>query len=293
MSSLVRNSDQPQPRLHVAVNPPILSGVEVMRKGRVEPLLHNHPSLSSSSVRWAGVAVEDYSVPACVIPRHEHLENFVHVVLHGSVKYEVLTRGKVFEFAAIPGTTFVLPQGTIDELRWKGATHQIAVAIHPNLLVNALDETAHERNIELTENWNLTDPNIMALLLAMRADLDSGSPAGRLYGESLANTLAVYLLNRYTAHRYTPIAYRGGLPGYRLRRVLDHIGDNLAGDLSLSELAAVAGMSPHYFTEMFRKSTGHAPHRYVLLQRIDRAKLGLVTPDPASLKWDSMPVFKI
>jgi AraC family transcriptional regulator len=57
--------------------------------------------------------------------------------------------------------------------------------------------------------------------------------------------------------------------------VLDYIGDNLADDLSLSELAAVAGMSPHYFAEMFRKSTGHAPHRYVLLQRIERAKLGL------------------
>ena len=98
--------------------------------------------------------------------------------------------------------------------------------------------------------------NIMALLLAMRADLDSGSPAGRLYGESLANTLAVYLLNRYTAHRYTPIAYRGGLPGYRLRRVLDHIGDNLAGDLSLSELAAVAGVSPHYFTGCSERARG-------------------------------------
>jgi AraC family transcriptional regulator len=246
-----------------------------MRKGRVEPLLHAHPSLSSSSVRWAGVAVEDYSMPACVIPRHEHLENFLHVVLRGSVKYEVLTRGKVLEFLASPGTTFILPQGTIDELRWKGPTHRIAVAIHPNLLVNALDETARERSIELTEHWNLTDPNIMALLLAMRTDLDSGSPAGRLYGESLANTLAVYLLNRYTARRYTPVAYRGGLPGYRLRRVLDYMGDNLAGDLSLSELAAVAGMSPHYFAEMFRKSTGHAPHRYVLLQRIERAKRGL------------------
>ncbi|MGB5180724.1 MAG: AraC family transcriptional regulator [Xanthobacteraceae bacterium] len=275
MSSIVPDNHQLPPRRHTAVDPPILSGVEVIRKGRVEPLLHAHPSLSSSSVRWAGVAVEDYSMPACVIPRHEHLENFLHVVLRGSVKYEVLTRGKVLEFLASPGTTFILPQGTIDELRWKGPTHRIAVAIHPNLLVNALDETARERSIELTEHWNLTDPNIMALLLAMRTDLDSGSPAGRLYGESLANTLAVYLLNRYTAHRYTPIAYRGGLPGYRLRRVLDYIGDNLADDLSLSELAAVAGMSPHYFAEMFRKSTGHAPHRYVLLQRIERAKLGL------------------
>jgi len=72
-----------------------------------------------------------------------------------------------------------------------------------------------------------------------------------------------------------PVAYKGGLPGYRLKRVLDHIGDNLAKDLSLTQLAAVAGMSPHYFAELFRRSTGHAPHRYVLLQRMERAKLGL------------------
>lgn len=264
------------PRLRATA--PTLSAVEVIRKGRVEPFLHAHPSLSSSLVRWAGVAVEDHSIPACVIHRHEHLENFLHVVLRGSVKYEVLTRGKVLDFRASPGTTFILPQGTIDELRWKGPTHRICVAIHPSLLVNALDETARESTIELTEHWNLTDPNIMAVLLAMTTDLDSGSPAGRLYGESLADALAVYLLDRYTVRRYRPIAYRGGLPGYRLRRVLDYIGDNLAEDLGLSELSAVAGMSPHYFAEMFRRSTGYAPHKYVLLQRIEHAKQVLSDP---------------
>jgi AraC family transcriptional regulator len=74
--------------------PLILPGVEVMREGRVEPLLHARPTLSSAAVGWAGLVVEDYSIPACVIPRHEHIENFLHVVLRGSVKYEVLTRGK-------------------------------------------------------------------------------------------------------------------------------------------------------------------------------------------------------
>ena len=254
---------------------PVLCGVEVRREGHVEPFLHAHPILSSSSVRWQGLAVEDYSIPACVIPRHEHVANFLHVVLSGSVKYEVLTRGKVLDFRASPGTTFILPQGTIDELRWKGPTHRIAVAIHPSLLVNALEETAHERNIELTEHWNLTDRNITAVLLAMTTDLNAGSPAGPLYGECLANALAVYLLNRYTARCYKPVAYQGGMPGYRLKRVLDHIGDNLAENISLSQLATVAGMSPHYFAELFRKSTGYAPHRYVLLRRIERAKLGL------------------
>jgi AraC family transcriptional regulator len=260
---------------HATRRVPILSGVEVVREGRLEPFLHAHPTLSSSSVRWAGLAVEDYSIPACVIPRHEHLENFLHVVLRGSVKYEVLTRGRVRDFHAAPGTTFILPHGTIDELRWKGPTHRIAVAVHSSLLVNALDETAHERNIELTEHWNLTDQNIVAVLQAMTADLDTGSPAGRLYGECLANALAVYLVNRYAVRRYTPVVYKGGLPGYRLKRVLDHIGDNLALDLSLAQLAAVAGLSPHYFAELFKKSTGYAPHRYVLLHRIERAKQDL------------------
>jgi AraC family transcriptional regulator len=254
---------------------PILPGVEVVREGRVEPFLHAYPTLSSSSVRWEGLAVEDYTIPPCVIPRHEHLENFLHVVLRGSVEYEVLTRGKVLDYRAGPGTTFILPQGTIDEVRWKGPTHRVAVAIHAGLLANALDEAAHERNIELTEHWNLTDQNIMAVLLAMTTDLETGSPAGRLYGECLANALAVYLLDRYSVRRYTPVAYKGGLPGYCLKRVLDHIGDNLAEDLSLAQLAAIAGMSPHYFAELFKRSTGHAPHRYVLLKRIERAKQGL------------------
>src|SRR5262245_9759431 len=134
MSSLVsdvRELPRHTHRPHATAGPRTLCGVEVMRKGRVEPFLHAHPSLSSSSVRWGGVAIEDHSVPACVIHRHEHLENFFHLVLRGSVKYEVLTRGKVLDFYAHPGTTFILPQGIIDELRWKGPTHRIAVAIHP------------------------------------------------------------------------------------------------------------------------------------------------------------------
>jgi AraC family transcriptional regulator len=31
-------------------------------------------------------------------------------------------------------------------------------------------------------------------------------------------------------------------------------------------------MSPHYFAELFRRSVGISPHRYVLTQRIERAK---------------------
>ena len=268
-------STVPQSSTHNRV---VLPGVEVIRAGQVEPFLSVQPRLSSAGVQWRDVALEDYTIPALVISHHEHREHFLQVVLRGSVKYEVSTRGRTLLFTARPGTTFILPRGTVDELRWTGPTHRLVAAIHPRLLTNALDETSHETDIELTEHWDLIDRHITAVLLEMAADLEEGSPAGPIYGESLANALAVYLLKRYAVLRQTPAVFKGGLPTYCLKRVLDYIADNLAEDLSLSELAGVAGMSPHYFSELFKQSTGHAPHTYVLWQRIERAKQQLRDP---------------
>ena len=257
---------------------PVIAGVQVVREGRIEPFLHACPTLTSAAVQWRGLAVEDYRIPACVIPYHEHLENFLHVVLEGAVRYEVLTSGKRLRFTAQAGTTFVLPRGTTDELRWAGPTRRIAVAVHPSLLVNALDETAGEHEIELTEHWSVIDRDMMALLVAMATDLDEGSPAGRLYGESLSNALAVYLLSRYAVRRRVPKMFKGELPRYLLNRVLEYVRSNLAENLGLSELAAVAGMSPHYFCELFSRTMGCPPYRYVLRKRIECAQQLLRNP---------------
>ncbi len=248
--------------------------MDVVREGRVEPFLHSHPT----KVQWSGIAIENYTTPAVFIPRHEHLDHFLQVALSRAVKYEVRTKGRNLRFTSSPGTIFLLPRGTVDEVNWAGPTHRIAVAIHTSLLTNALDETSHETEIELTEHWDLIDRHISALLIEMTADVEDGSPAGTIYGESLANTLAVYLVKRYAVRRVTPAVFKGGLPGHRLKRVLDYIADSLEGNISLSQLAAIAGMSPHYFSELFKQSTGHAPHNYVLVQRIERAKQKLRDP---------------
>ena len=252
--------------------------IDVVRKGRVEPFLDSHPAKSGVPVQWSGIAIENYTTPALFIPRHEHLDHFLQVALSSAVKYEVSTRGRNLRFTSRPGTIFLLPRGTVDEVNWTGPTHRIAVAIHRSLLTNALDETSHETEIELTEHWNLIDRHISALLIEMTADLEDGSPAGTIYGESLSNTLAVYLVKRYAVRQVTPSIYKGGLTGFRLKRVLDYIAASLDKNIGLSQLAAVAGMSPHYFSELFKQSTGHAPHSYVLLQRIERAKQQLRDP---------------
>jgi AraC family transcriptional regulator len=254
-------------------------GVEVVRSGHIEPFLKFPPGLSSSSAHWGGIKLESYSVPAVVIPRHEHPEHFLHLVLKGSVNYEVKTGGSTRLYISSPGTTFLLPRGTVDEINWMGPTKRVAVSLRPNLLTKVLEETAHEVDIELSEHWDLQDRHITALLLEMSADIDDGSPAGPIYGESLANTLAVYLLKRYAVHSRIPSVYKGGLAPFRLKRVLDFIGENLGEDLRLSQLAELADLSPHYFSELFRQSTGLTLHAYVLSKRIEFAKEELRKPN--------------
>ena len=253
--------------------------VDVVRSGRVEPFINIQPTLSSSSVHWGGITLENYEVPAIFISRHEHPEHFLHLVVKGRVEYEVTTSGHTRVFSSRPGTTFILPRGTIDEIVWKGTTQRVAVSISPNLLTQALEETSHLTDIELQEHWNLVDGHIKALLIEMSSDLVDGSPAGNIYGELLADALAVYLLKRYAIRSRQPVNYTGGLPGYRLKRVLEYIAENLDKDLSLSILASIAGMSPHYFAELFKKSTGETIHAFVLNRRIDSAKARLSDPE--------------
>jgi AraC family transcriptional regulator len=71
----------------------------------------------------------------------------------------------------------------------------------------------------------------------------------------------------------------GALPMSRLRRVTEYIQQNLDKDLPLAELAALISMSPFHFARLFKGSTGLPPHRFVIRQRIARARACLSTPD--------------
>src|SRR5258706_546725 len=70
-----------------------------------------------------------------------------------------------------------------------------------------------------------------------------------------------------------------GLPAWCVRRVTEHIEQNLDRPLPLTELAAVIYMSRFHFARLFRHSTGHPPHRFVIRQRIARAREFLARPE--------------
>jgi AraC family transcriptional regulator len=56
-----------------------------------------------------------------------------------------------------------------------------------------------------------------------------------------------------------------------LTRVQDYIGANLANNIALPDLAAIAYMSTGHFLRAFRAALGTTPYHYVLEQRLRRA----------------------
>jgi len=72
---------------------------------------------------------------------------------------------------------------------------------------------------------------------------------------------------------------RGGLSAGALRRVCEFVESHLEDDINLEALAAEARLSVYHFARGFKLSTGVSPHRYVLEQRVKRARQLLVQTD--------------
>lgn len=62
-------------------------------------------------------------------------------------------------------------------------------------------------------------------------------------------------------------------------RVIEHLRRNFTDELSISELAGIAQLSPSHFAALFREQTGTPPLRYRLQLRMSRARELLDTTD--------------
>ena len=100
------------------------------------------------------------------------------------------------------------------------------------------------------------------------AELESEAPAGVF----TLNRRCVAFVCSHSRLRDSAQRFTGGLSARTLRRVLAFISDNYESDLSLAELAGVAEMSTFHFAREFKRTTGTAPHQYLIKFRVERAK---------------------
>lgn len=157
-------------------------------------------------------------------------------------------------------------------LRWTDSPRALVVALDRPFIEQVVRDAFEGNAPGLRTVVGIRDPVIEGMAAAWRQDLAERGSGGRLYAESLGSALAVHIFRTYGDGMNRPRPVIGGLGALRLRRVTDYIEAHLAEDVSLRDLAAVAGLSTHHFGEAFKASTGTSPHRYLIDQRIRRAK---------------------
>lgn len=266
-------------RILPQVTTPYVQAVEVLRGGQLVSPISTASMVSSRRVGWEGIALESFqNVPSSTLPEHEHPTHYLNLFISGQVRAEWKMDGRARNAEHGTGSLYLLPAGSRDQANWSGSSSRIVLVMEPRFLAGALDETAHLGDVELRPNWTFQDRHIERILRALHADLEDGSPAGPLFGQSLGVALAHYLIRRHAVHKVPAHEYQNGMPRARLNRVTDFMRQNCTREIRLWELADLAGMSPHYFCELFKKSTGVTPYQFLLRCRMERAKQLMRSP---------------
>jgi AraC family transcriptional regulator len=190
-----------------------------------------------------------------------------------SVEVTCIRSGRVRRGREVAGDLDIVPAETQCSWETKQAGSTLVMTV-PQALLRAVatELDLDPAQIELADRFQLRDPQLEHIGWALKADIEAGSPGGRLYRESLGTALAARLLQRHTVRSLPMRDLKGGLSGVKLKQLVAHIEDNLESDLSLVEIAEVAGLSVSHLKTLFRQSTGVPVHQYVLRRRVERAK---------------------
>ena len=171
------------------------------------------------------------------------------------------------------GQFCVVPAGA--STRWivSRPARSLLLRLAPSLLPETADAMGvGSRDADLAPSIHVRDPQIERIGWMMQAEDHDAYPGGRLFADSLASALAARLLalqSRKSAAARNP---GRALPAWRLRRVLEYVEAHLDEDLSLAQLATVAGFSLSHFKPLFKQAVGMPVHRFVLERRVERAR---------------------
>jgi AraC family transcriptional regulator len=199
--------------------------------------------------------------------------------------------GERVEHELSPGCVAIVPARTPVSWSWSTRVSFSVLRLDPAFLdavaLSVFGLQSNHYRLSLTERRHDTAIPTIAGVLAREAA--RGERGSALYAESLANILAVHLLRDYSHCANGRLLSRcTDLPGtaqsptadadgrHALPRavsdVLAFIHDNYPRDLTLTDMARAAHLSPFHLARLFKQSLGVSPHQYLIQVRVNGAR---------------------
>jgi AraC family transcriptional regulator len=233
---------------------------------------------SSAGLGWSTISVElrshGVSEAPAIVPQHME----ICLVVAGNKDSLVRRTEAGFYQEAMPktGAIWLSPIGVHKEIV---ITAPIPQTMHLYLPAALFDRLKDDFNPPVAAAHSIRhaagidDAVIDQIGRSILSEITNETAAGRVYVETASLTLAARLLQKYCDSRlWAPIESSAqGLDHIRLRRVLDYIAANIEDDITLVNLAGIAGYSPFHFARKFTLAMGVPPHRYISRIRLENA----------------------
>lgn len=252
-----------------------------MRLGQQQALyFHSRPALAGG--KRGHYAFERRMVAAGDLPAHSFDNHmFLLPMSREAVPFRSRLNGRQVNGLLEPWRFRFLASGDSLATAWDGSVNSILCGLDPTLLARA---AGHDRPVELRSRiMPHSDPVLLYLTLGLQSFLQSGAASGSLFEQSLLTTIAAHLVYRYGSRAAAAAMEAKPLVRWKRRKVEEYVRENLASDLSLTEIAQVACLSPQQLSRTFRAATGMSLWQYVLASRVERAQEMLGHDPTASL----------
>ncbi|HEY6963687.1 MAG TPA: AraC family transcriptional regulator [Erythrobacter sp.] len=200
--------------------------------------------------------------------------HMVCVHLSGTMNWAVECNDRSYRAPCDPNTFCIARAGETADVEYSAARISFAHFYLPvRWFESDLVDAAGARSgssIELIDPMNATCFKVAGLARKAIRAMRSGGPAAQLKIDAAMIELASVLVRHHSTAAPSRTA-KGGLAPAMVRRVVEYLAAHLAEQVTLAELAGLAGVSAPHFCRAFADSTGLSPHRYQIALRIEKA----------------------
>jgi AraC family transcriptional regulator len=179
-----------------------------------------------------------------------------------------------------PTQRIEIPKGAVvaalrdrrETVEWITDSTVLSVEMDDQMLSDTAKTLLGRPSAEIVASPGIVDARLSGLFEPLRIEYQLGFPTGQLFISSIEQALASYLVMNRGTSLSEPVFFQGGISPSTSRRILEFIRTNIATDLSISELAKVADMSPSHFARSFRGAFRTTPHDFIVQMRMELAK---------------------
>jgi AraC family transcriptional regulator len=235
---------------------------------------------SSHSLRWDRISVQHHRQPAWETPEFCSYQHLVLVKQNEQpVKVEQVVGEQHQDGMLTCQDLVIIPAQLPCKVGWDGEIEFMLLVLDPMCLTQVMDDGNNINSIEILPQVAVFDPNISLSGALLKSELLSQGLGSNRHIEAVQRLLSVTLLRQFSAQRVASLETQQEQVEDSLQRTIAYINKNLADELSLQAIAAVAQMSPFYFARLFKRAMGLTPNQYVTNRRIERAKQLLIEQD--------------